>query len=47
VQGELFIADNHGVTSVIAALIANYVINSVAEQVGGFTLALIAPLGSN
>jgi ATP/ADP translocase len=34
------------VTGVVAALIANYIINAIAEQIGSFTLALIAPLSS-
>jgi hypothetical protein len=31
---------------VIAALIANYIINAIAQQIGGFTLAFVAPLSA-
>jgi ATP/ADP translocase len=34
------------VTGVVATLIANYIINAITEQIGSFTLALIAPLSS-
>jgi hypothetical protein len=34
------------VTSVVSALIANNIINTVAENVRGFTFAFIAPLGT-
>jgi hypothetical protein len=33
-------------TCVIAALIADYIFNFIAEKIGGFTLALIAPLST-
>jgi hypothetical protein len=40
------ITDNHGVARVIAALIADNVINAVTENICGFTLAFVAPLSS-
>ncbi len=42
----LLIADDNGVTSVVAALITNHVINAVAEQVGRFTFTFVAPLSA-
>jgi hypothetical protein len=42
----LLIANNNSVSSVIATLIAHYIINAIAKDVGSFTLALIAPLSS-
>jgi hypothetical protein len=33
-------------SGVVSTLIANYVINAIAQQIGSFTLALIAPLSS-
>jgi hypothetical protein len=33
-------------TGVVATLIANNIINAVTEQIGSFSLALIAPLCS-
>ncbi len=44
VQRVAFVADDHGVPGVVAALIADDVVNPVAEQVGGLALAFIAPL---
>jgi hypothetical protein len=34
------------VTCVVAALIANYIINAISEQIGSFTLAFVAPLSA-
>jgi hypothetical protein len=31
---------------VIATLITNYVINAIAQQIGSFTLAFVAPLSA-
>jgi hypothetical protein len=42
----LLIADHYCVAGVVAALIADYIFNFVAEQISGFTLALIAPLST-
>jgi hypothetical protein len=38
------IANYNGMTSVIAALIADYIFDSITEKICGFPLALIAPL---
>jgi hypothetical protein len=46
VKGILLIANNNSVPCIIATLIAHYIINAITEDVGGFTLALIAPLSS-
>jgi hypothetical protein len=46
VKCVLLITDNHGVASVIAALIADNIINAVSENICGFSLAFIAPLSS-
>jgi hypothetical protein len=34
------------VAGVVSTLIADYIINAIAQQIGSFTLALIAPLSS-
>lgn len=48
VQGErLTVRQNDGVTCVVAALIANHPLQLLAEQIGRFTLALVAPLGAD
>ena len=47
VKCELFITNDYGVASVIATLVANYVIDSVAKKVCGLAFAFIAPLGTN
>jgi len=40
------IAYYNGVPSVIAALIADYIFDSITEKICGFSLALIAPLST-
>jgi hypothetical protein len=40
------IADNDGMACVIATLIADYIFDFIAEDVGRFTLTLIAPLST-
>jgi hypothetical protein len=45
-EGILLITNYNGVACVIAALIANYILNSVAENICCFSLALIAPLST-
>jgi hypothetical protein len=40
------IADDDGMACVIAALVADYIFDFIAENVGRFTLALIAPLST-
>jgi hypothetical protein len=40
------VADDYGMARVISALIANYIFDFVAENIGRFTLALIAPLST-
>ncbi len=47
VQGVGLIADDHRVSGVVAALVAHDVLDSATEQIGGLSLALIAPLGSD
>jgi hypothetical protein len=47
VECKLLVTDNYGVASVVAALVANYVVDSVAEKVGCFTFSFVAPLGSD
>ena len=46
-QRILFVANDHGVAGVIAAVKLHDVVNATAEKIGGFALALIAPLGAN
>jgi hypothetical protein len=46
VERELAISDDHGVAGIVAALIADDVINASSEEVSGFSLAFIAPLGA-
>jgi hypothetical protein len=40
------ITDNNCVPCIIAALVANNVINAITQQVGSFTLAFVAPLSA-
>ena len=47
VQGVLLVADDDGVTGVVAALVADDVVDRTAEQVGRLALALVAPLGAD
>ena len=47
VQGVLLVADDDGVAGVVAALVADDVVDAAAEQVGGLALALVAPLGAD
>ena len=47
VQRVLLVADDDRVAGVVAALVADDVVDAATEQVGGLTLALIAPLGTN
>jgi hypothetical protein len=42
----LLIAYHYGVAGVISALIANYILNFIAENICCFSLALIAPLST-
>ena len=42
-----FVADNYGVSRVVSAVELHYVVDLFGQKVGGFTLALIAPLGAN
>ncbi len=46
VQRVLLVADDHRVTGVVAALVPDDVVDTVAEQVGRLALALVAPLGT-
>ena len=43
-KGELAVTDDNGVTGVVPALVADDVVDAVAEEVGGLALALITPL---
>ncbi|CAB4971131.1 unannotated protein [freshwater metagenome] len=43
-EGELLVADDDGVAGVVAALVANDVVNATAEKIGRLALAFIAPL---
>jgi hypothetical protein len=45
-EGIFLIANYYGVAGVISALIADYVFNSIAENICCFSLALIAPLST-
>ena len=47
VKCVLLIADDHRVAGVVAPLVAHHVVNAFAEQVGGFALALVSPLGTH
>ena len=47
VQGVRLRADDHRVAGVIAALVAHDIVDPATEQVGGLSLALIAPLGTD
>jgi hypothetical protein len=40
----LLIANDNSMTSIVATLITNYVIDFFTQEIGRFTLALIAPL---
>src|SRR5258708_38442288 len=44
VQGIALVADDDGVPRIVATLVADDVVDPVAEQVGGLALAFIAPL---
>src|SRR6516164_6361481 len=44
VQGIALVADDDGVPGIVATLVADDVVDPVAEQVGGLALAFIAPL---
>jgi hypothetical protein len=46
VECILLISDDNCVSCVVAALIANNIINAITEQIGGFTLAFVAPLSA-
>ena len=46
-QRKLSITDDHGVAGVIAALVTDDVIHATTEEVGRFSLALVAPLGAD
>ena len=46
-QSKFLIANHHGVAGVIATLVAHHVVHAIAQEVCGFTLTLVAPLGSN
>ena len=45
-EGELLVADDNGVPSVVAALVAHDVVDAPPEEIGRLALALIAPLGT-
>ena len=38
---------DHGVPGVVAALVAHHPLHAPTEQIGGFTFALVAPLGAD
>ena len=38
---------HHGVPGIVAALVAHHPVHTSTEQVGGFSLALVAPLGAD
>ncbi len=46
-QRVLLVADDDGVTRVVTALVADDIVDLTAKEVGGLTLALIAPLGAH
>jgi hypothetical protein len=46
VKRVLLISDDNCVSCVVAALVANNIINAIAEQIGSFTLAFVAPLSA-
>ena len=45
-QSILLVTDYNGVAGVIAALVTNDIVNAIAENIGRFALALVAPLSS-
>jgi hypothetical protein len=45
-ESIFLIADDNCMAGVISALIADYIFNFIAENIGRFTLALIAPLST-
>jgi hypothetical protein len=47
VKGKFLVADYDCVASVVAALVANYIVNSVTKEVCGFAFAFVSPLGSD
>ena len=46
-QGIFFVADNHGVAGVVAAVELDHIVDLLSEQVGGFAFSFVAPLGAN
>ncbi len=47
VQGELAVTDDDGVAGVVAALVANDVVDTTAEKIGRLSLAFVTPLGTD
>jgi hypothetical protein len=47
VEGELAVADDDGVTGVVAALVPHDVVDATAQKVGRLTFTFVAPLGSD
>ena len=45
-EGELLITNNYGVTRVVAALIADDVINTTSKEIGSFSFTFVSPLGA-
>ena len=43
-EGELLVADDDGVAGVVAALVANDIVDAATEEIGCLALAFIAPL---
>ena len=45
-QCKFLIADNDRVAGVVATLVSNDVVDPIAEEIGGFSFTLVAPLGA-
>ena len=46
-QRQLFVAVNHGVAGVVAALITNDVVVFACDKIGNLAFTFVAPLGAN
>jgi hypothetical protein len=45
-EGILLVTNYNGMAGVISALIADYIFDLIAKEIGCFSLALIAPLST-
>src|SRR5690606_347115 len=47
VEGVLLVADDDGVSRIVAAVELDDVVDATAEKVGGFAFTFVAPLGAD